>query len=152
MKTSSDPFHLNRFTLAQEGVYDRALSELRNGRKMGHWMWYIFPQLDGLGYSETTRFYAIKSREEAVAYLKHPVLGPRLNACAKAILRHKRRSVSEIFGYPDDVKLRSSMTLFAAVSAPDSVFARMLDEFFNGYRDDKTHQLLERMKAEQTRK
>ena len=148
MKTSSDPFHLNRFTLAQEGTYDRALSELKSGQKRSHWMWYIFPQLDGLGHSETTRYYAIKSREEAAAYLKHPILGPRLVTCAKAILRHKQRSVSEIFGYPDDVKLRSSMTLFETVSAPDSVFTLVLDQFFNGYRDDKTHQLLEIMKAE----
>lgn len=152
MKASSDPFHLNRFTLAQEGTYDRALSELKSGQKRSHWMWYIFPQLDGLGHSETTRYYAIKSREEAAAYLKHPILGPRLVTCAKAILRHKRRSVSEIFGYPDDVKLRSSMTLFAAVSASESIFARVLGQFFNGYRDDKTRQLLEIMKAEQTRK
>lgn len=147
MKTTPDPFNLNRFILAQEVAYDNALSELKNGRKMGHWIWYIFPQFDGLGYSETTKYYAIKSREEAVAYLNHPLLGPRIEACAKAVLRHKERSVSEIFGYPDDVKLRSSMTLFDAVSASDSVFARVLDEFFNGYQDDKTHQLLERMKA-----
>ena len=98
-------------------------------------------------FHETTRYYAIKSREEAVAYSKHPVLGPRLKACVKAVLRHKERSVSEIFGYPDDVKLRSSMTLFAAISASDSVFARVLDEFFNGYQDDKTHQLLEHLKT-----
>ncbi len=143
MKTTTDPFNLNRFTLAQEGTCDRALSELKNGRKMGHWMWYIFPQLDGLGYSETTKHYAIKSREEAVAYLNHPVLGSRIEAGAKAVLRHKGRSISEIFGYPDDVKLRSSMTLFAAVSPPDSVFARVLEQFFNGYQDDKTHQLLD---------
>ena len=146
MKTTADPFDLCRFTLAQEGIYARALSELRRGQKQSHWMWYIFPQLDGLGYSETTRYYAIKSREEAVAYLNHPILGPRLVACAKNVLRHKGRSVSDIFGYPDDVKLRSSMTLFAAVSAPDSVFVRVLEQFFNGYRDNNTLKLLEHIK------
>ena len=147
MKITADPFDLCRFTLAQEGVYDRALSELKGGQKQSHWMWYIFPQLDGLGYSETTRYYAIKSREEAVAYLNHPVLGPRLVACAKTVLRHKGRSVSDIFGYPDDVKLRSSMTLFATVSASDSVFVRVLDQFFNGYRDNNTLKLLKRVKT-----
>ena len=109
---------LERFVDAQRGVYPTALAELRAGAKRSHWMWFIFPQINGLGHSATTKFYALKSLEEARRYLAHPVLGPRLEECAQAVLAVEGRSVSEIFGYPDDLKLKSSMTLFARVAGP----------------------------------
>ena len=138
----NDPFNLKRFISAQEEVYDRVLAELRNGSKRSHWMWYIFPQLDGLAQSTTSKYYAIKSREEAIAYLNHPVLGARLRECAEAVFAVKGKTVSEIFGYPDDLKLKSSTTLFSDVTT-DFVFARVLDKYFQGDRDGKTLQLLE---------
>ncbi|MFN2285766.1 MAG: DUF1810 domain-containing protein, partial [Anaerolineae bacterium] len=110
-----DAFDLSRFLKAQEPVYARVLSELRGGQKRTHWMWFIFPQIDGLGFSATTKYYAIKSLTEARYYLEHPVLAARLLECAEAVLAVKGRSISEIFGYPDDLKLKSSMTLFACV-------------------------------------
>ena len=134
-------FNLNRFIEAQEEVYDRVLKELKNGEKRSHWMWYIFPQLDGLAQSTTSKYYAIKSREEALAYLNHPVLGSRLNECTKTVLDIEGKTVSEIFGYPDDLKLKSSMTLFSEV-ATDSVFVRVLDRYFQGEPDPKTIELL----------
>lgn len=140
-----DPFALNRFTSAQKDIYEQVLSELRNGRKRTHWMWYIFPQIDGLGASATTKRYAIKSSEEARHYLKHPVLGSRLRECAEAVLAVEGRSVAEIFGYPDDRKLQSSMALFASVADPGSVFARVLDKYFHGERDIRTLDLLEHL-------
>ena len=133
-----DPFHLARFVSAQEGVYATALSELRSGRKRTHWMWFIFPQVAGLGYSPNSRFYAIGSLEEARLYLEHPVLGARLQECAEAVLAVEGRSAREIMGSPDDVKLQSSMTLFAHVAGPGSVFARMLDKYFGGRQDAET--------------
>lgn len=139
----TDPFNLNRFTKAQEGVYDRAMAELNAGYKRTHWMWFIFPQIDGLGHSSISRRYAIKSIEEARAYLKHPLLGARLSDCAEAVLGIEGRSAAEMFGFPDDLKLRSSMTLFAAVSRQGSVFDRVLEKFFKGQQDEKTLQLLE---------
>lgn len=149
---SKDPFDLARFTSAQKCVYDRVLSELRNGRKRTHWMWYIFPQIDGLGYSATAKRYAIKSIEEARKYMDHPVLGPRLLECAETVLAIEGQSATEIFGSPDDVKLRSSMTLFASISEPGSVFGLVLKKFFNGHRDHKTLNFLEIMeKNEETR-
>ena len=137
-----DPFDLNRFVRAQEGVHDRALAELKGGRKRTHWMWYVFPQIDGLGHSPTTKYYSIKSTAEARHYLEHPVLGARLVECGEALLALKGRSVSEIFGYPDDLKLKSSMTLFAAVAGSPSVFDRVLDNYFDGERDTRTLQLM----------
>jgi uncharacterized protein (DUF1810 family) len=137
-----DPHDLNRFVRAQDDNYDEALAEIVNGRKHTHWMWYIFPQLDGLAYSSTAKFFAIKSIEEARAYLDHPILGPRLLACAEAALRVEGRSATEIFGPPDDLKLRSSATLFAQVQPPGSVFERLLGKYFGGRPDDKTLQLL----------
>ena len=126
MKTTSsnrvDPFDLGRFVQAQQGVYSRALAEIKNGNKRTHWMWFIFPQIDGLGSSATARKYAISGIEEAEAYLKHPELGPRLVECAEAALAVEGRSATEIFGYPDDLKLKSCATLFAAVATPGSVF------------------------------
>jgi len=142
-----DTFGLSRFTSAQDGVYDRVLEELKSGRKKSHWMWYIFPQIDGLGYSATSKHYAIKCMEEAQAYLNHPVLGPRLLECADAVLAIGGRSASDIFGYPDDLKLKSSMTLFASVAGPESVFVRVLDKYFRGERDVRTLQILKTMKG-----
>lgn len=137
-----DPYDLSRFVRAQEGDYERALSEIRAGRKRSHWMWYIFPQFEGLGSSATSRQYAIRSVQEAEAYLRHPVLGPRLLQCAEAALGVEGRSASEVFGTPDDLKLRSCATLFAGVSPPGSVFDKLLDKFFGGVPDRKTVQLL----------
>jgi uncharacterized protein (DUF1810 family) len=137
-----DPYELNRFINAQERIYDRVLAELRGGQKRTHWMWYIFPQIDGLGHSPTTRHYAIKSVEEARRYLSHPVLGARLVECAEAVLAVQGRSVSDIFGYPDDMKLQSSMTLFALVAESRSVFERVLDKYFQGKRDARTLQIV----------
>jgi len=133
-----DPFHLARFVSAQEGVYATALSELRSGRKRTHWMWFVFPQVSGLGYSATSQRYAIHGLDEARAYLNHPVLGARLRECAEAVLAVEGRSASEIFGPPDDVKLRSSMTLFAQADGPDSVFAQVLVRYFGGEQDAET--------------
>lgn len=146
---SHDPFNLARFVSAQEGVYDSVLAELNNGRKRSHWMWYIFPQLKGLGKSTTSKYYAIKNREEALAYLNHPILGSRLIECANTVLAMKGRTASEIFGYPDDLKLKSSMTLFSSV-ASNPVFVRLLDKYFQGERDDRTLQLLEQYKPKET--
>jgi uncharacterized protein (DUF1810 family) len=142
---ANDPFDLNRFLTAQETDYDRAVAEIRSGRKRTHWMWYIFPQLDGLAFSSTSKRYAIKSIEEARAYLDHPVLGPRLRECAEAALAIVGRSATAIFGTPDDLKLRSCVTLFAAVSPSDSVFDHILQNFYHGKPDDKTLQLFARL-------
>lgn len=133
-----DPHDLRRFTSAQEGIYDRALAEVRAGQKRTHWMWFVFPQIAGLGSSEMAKRYAIHDRQEAVAYLNHPVLGPRLQACAEALLTVEGRTAFEILGSPDDHKLRSCMTLFAAVAEPGSVFERVLAKFFENGPDDKT--------------
>jgi len=139
---SNDPFELHRFVQAQEGDYEQALSEIRDGEKRSHWMWYVFPQYDGLGFSPTSRRYAIKSIAEAHAYLNHPLLGQRLIECAEAVLGIEGISASEIFGSPDDMKLKSSATLFAHVSQAGSVFHRVLDKYFHGTRDEKTLRLL----------
>jgi uncharacterized protein (DUF1810 family) len=139
---ADDPYDLSRFVQAQEGDYERALAEIRSGQKRTHWMWYVFPQYNGLGFSPTARRYAIKSVAEAEAYLAHPVLGPRLVACAEAALGVQGRSASEVFGSPDDLKLRSCATLFAQVSPAGSVFERLLGKYFGGRRDDQTLRLL----------
>jgi len=131
-------FKLSRFVEAQEGTYGQALSELERGRKQSHWMWYVFPQIDGLGFSPITKRYSIKSEDEARAYLKHPTLGPRLLECAEAILRVEGKSAREILGSPDDLKLKSSATLFAHVSPPGSVFEQILEKFYGGERDAAT--------------
>ena len=120
------------------------MSEIRSGRKRSHWMWYIFPQFDGLGVSSTSRHYAIKSLAEAEAYLRHPVLGPRLLESVQAVLGVQGRSALEMFGSPDDMKLRSCATLFACVSPVGSVFEELLDRYFGGERDDKTLGLIGR--------
>src|SRR5689334_18956662 len=121
-RNRSDPFDLARFTSAQNAVYDLALAEIRHGDKRSHWMWFIFPQIDGLGFSSTAKRYAIKSAEETRQYLAHAVLGPRLLECAAAVLAVEGRSASDIFGSPDDLKLKSCMTLFETVAGQDSVF------------------------------
>jgi uncharacterized protein (DUF1810 family) len=139
---ANDPHNLNRFVQAQESDYETALTEIRTGRKTSHWMWYIFPQYDGLGFSATSRMYSIKSVAEAKAYLRHPVLGPRLLACAQAALGVEGKSALEIFGSPDDMKLKSCSTLFACVSPAGSVFEQVLDKYFHAERDRKTVDLL----------
>jgi len=138
-----DRFNLNRFITAQEKVYDTALAELRSGEKRTHWMWFIFPQIEGLGYTSTSKHYAIKNLEEAQEYLDHKILGSRLLECAEVVLTVQGSSASAIFGYPDYLKLKSSMTLFSSVAAPDSVFVRILDKYYDGERDAKTLELLE---------
>jgi len=132
---------LDRFVEAQDGVYDDALAELSAGRKRTHWMWFVFPQIAGLGSSPTAQRYAIASLDEARAYLAHPVLGPRLRACAEALLAVQGRSAREIFGSPDDLKLRSSMTLFARAADDPAPFQAVLDRYYDG-PDRLTLQLL----------
>jgi uncharacterized protein (DUF1810 family) len=140
--SEDDPFDLSRFVEAQEQDYPRALGEIRDGRKRSHWMWYVFPQYAGLGRSPTSQHFAIKSVEEARAYLAHPVLGPRLAECAEAADAVRGRSAADIFGSPDDAKLRSSATLFAHVSPAGSVFHRLLDKYLDGRPDGATIRLL----------
>jgi len=143
-RTQSDPYDLARFVEAQAHDYATALAELASGRKRSHWMWYVFPQYHGLGSSPTAAHYAIRSLAEAEAYLRHPVLGPRLVECAEALLAIEGRSAHEIFGSPDDLKLKSSATLFALVSPAGSVFGQLLDRYFAGAHDDRTLRLLGR--------
>jgi uncharacterized protein (DUF1810 family) len=143
MAASNDPYDLDRFVRAQAPGYERALSELRAGKKKSHWMWYIFPQIEGLGQSPMSVRYAINSAAEARAYLEHNLLGPRLRECAAAVRDVAGRSALEIFGSPDDLKLRSSATLFAAVSK-DAVFEQVLQKYFDGERDKETLRRLER--------
>lgn len=136
--SARDPFELRRFEEAQASNYADALVELGAGQKRSHWMWYVFPQVDGLGSSRMARRYAIKSRGEAEAYLAHPVLGPRLVRAAEALLGVRERTASEIMGHPDDLKLRSSMTLFAQFAGPGSVFQRVLERYYGGVPDERT--------------
>jgi uncharacterized protein (DUF1810 family) len=150
-RAHTDPFDLARFTTAQKGVYNRALAEIRAGDKRSHWMWFIFPQIDGLGFSSTAKHYAIKSPEEARQYLAHPVLGPRLLECAEAALAVESRSAFEIFSSPDDLKLKSCMTLFETVAGQDSVFGRVLDKYYQGNRDTRTQEILAAMSERKDR-
>jgi uncharacterized protein (DUF1810 family) len=133
---------LERFVAAQEGVYPAVVAELRAGRKTGHWMWFVFPQVAGLGSSSTARAYAVSGLDEARAYLAHPVLGPRLREAAELAAAVQGRTASEVFGYPDDLKLRSSMTLFARAAPQDPVFTAVLDRYFGGDPDPRTLELL----------
>ena len=136
--TPEDPHDLARFVTAQDGVLDGVRAELRRGRKASHWMWFVFPQVAGLGSSPVAQRYAISGLDEARAYLAHPVLGPRLVECAELAAAVEGRSAAEVFGYPDDLKLRSSMTLFDR-AAPDSpVFAAVLARYFDGEPDPHT--------------
>jgi uncharacterized protein (DUF1810 family) len=134
----SDPYNLQRFVEAQEPVFDRDRGELRDGRKRGHWMWFVFPQIAGLGHSELSRKFAISSRTEAEAYLKHPILGPRLRECTGLVNLVEGRSIAQIFGHPDDLKFHSSMTLFAHATSDDQVFRDALQKYFNGEFDRST--------------
>lgn len=135
--------NFKRFIAAQEASYPIALAEIKNGKKRSHWMWYIFPQIQGLGFSETSRFYAIKDIQEAEAFLQHPVLGSRLIEICNALLEVNGNDAHTIFGSPDDMKLKSSMTLFASVHA-DPVFDLVLEKFFGGKKDDRTLQIINR--------
>ncbi len=136
--TDSDPHNLKRFLDAQAPVIERVKQELRNGQKMSHWMWFIFPQISGLGHSDTARFYAIGSRAEAEAYLAHPVLGPRLLECTRLVLDASGRSAQAIFGSVDAAKFRSCMTLFGAVAADPSPFRQALQIYYNNEPDKAT--------------
>ena len=140
-----DRFHLQRFVDAQQPVYAGVLSELRAGRKRSHWMWFIFPQVAGLGQSATSRTFAVSSLAEAVAYLADPTLGPRLRECAALVAGIEGRSIAEIFGYPDDLKFHSSMTLFAQAAPQEPVFATCLQKYFGGRPDPQTLALLSRI-------
>ena len=133
---------LDRFVTAQEAVYPQVLAELRDGRKRSHWMWFIFPQLIGLGRSATANYFAIRDREEAREYLAHPVLGARLRECTETLLALPGLSIDTILGFPDNLKFRSCMTLFAALSETDSVFERALARFCGGQADQRTLELL----------
>jgi uncharacterized protein (DUF1810 family) len=137
-----DPYGLERFVEAQAETYASALAEVRAGSKRTHWMWFVFPQIEGLGHSMMARHFAIKSLEEARAYLEHPVLGPRIVECAEAVLSIRGRTMSDVFGYPDDLKLRSSMTLFAEAAGSESVFARVVERCFACKADERTLELL----------
>ena len=148
MSTSEeDPFDLSRFIHAQKDSFDDALAELKAGQKRSHWMWFIFPQASGLGFSSMAQRYAIGSRKEADAYLAHPVLGRRLRACVDALLEVEGRSAEQIMGSPDFLKLQSSITLFAAVSSDESRFDRLLEKFYGGRKDPKTLEFLLRESA-----
>ncbi len=133
---------LKRFTDAQENSYRMALSEIQQGRKQSHWMWFIFPQIAGLGFSETSRYYAIKDLQEADEFLKHPVLGSRLINISRELLKLNTSDAHRVFGNPDDLKLKSSMTLFSMLPGTDPVFQYVLEKFFNGEKDSKTLQII----------
>ena len=135
---SADPFHLERFVEAQDGVYERVCEELRSGEKRSHWMWFIFPQIHGLGRSPMAEGFAIGSLEEARAYLSHSVLGGRLRECTELVNAVSGRSAGDIFGFPDDLKFHSSMTLFARVGGGEAVFVEALEKYFGGKEDGAT--------------
>lgn len=133
---------LNRFLEAQNQTYIKALSEIKKGQKQSHWMWYIFPQIKGLGKSEMAKFYALKDVQEAEAYLQHPILGKHLMEISAALLEIKDKSATAILGTPDDLKLHSSMTLFAEIADKPNVFENILNHFYNGSKDEKTLNLI----------
>jgi len=135
--------NLSRFIEAQETTYEGAMLELARGRKDSHWIWYIFPQIFGLGNSEATKLYSIKSLEEGRAYLKHPILGPRLIEACEILLALKDASMDEVMGFPDDLKLLSSMTLFETFSKSNSVFTRIIEVYFDSERDEATLDIIE---------
>ena len=134
----SDRYNLQRFVDAQNPIFDQVRSELRSGRKRSHWMWYIFPQIQGLGYSALSKWFAISSREEAQAYLNHPVLGPRLRKCTQLVIDAQGRSIEQILGSPDDIKFKSSMTLFANATTDNQIFKIALQKYFAGEADPST--------------
>lgn len=133
-----DPYNLRRFVVAQSTIFEQVRSELREGRKKSHWMWFVFPQLKGLGASETARAFAISGLDEARAYLDHPVLGARLRECCALVNRIEGRSAHEIFGDPDDLKFRSCLTLFAAAAPSEEIFAQALGKYFGGEPDPRS--------------
>jgi uncharacterized protein (DUF1810 family) len=133
---------MERFITAQQHDYETALSEIKKGRKRSHWMWYIFPQIAGLGFSETSKYYALKNLQEAEQYLHHPILGRRLIEISAALLQLETNNSNAVFGSPDDQKLQSSMTLFSAVKSSDPVFQLVLDKYFNGEKDKHTLALI----------
>jgi uncharacterized protein (DUF1810 family) len=134
----ADPFDLQRFVDAQDPIFEQVRAELRNGRKTGHWMWFIFPQIRGLGHSPMANKFAISSREEAEAFLQHPVLGPRLIECTRLVNFLEGRSIGQILGYPDDLKFRSCMTLFAHAAPENRIFRDALQKYFGGEDDRLT--------------
>ena len=138
-----DKYNLSRFLEAQMVTYEGAMLELARGRKESHWVWYIFPQIEGLGRSDTAKLYSIKSLEEGRAYLEHPVLGPRLIEACEILLSLKDASMDEVMGFPDDLKLLSSMTLFEAISEPNSIFTKMIEIYFDDERDKTSLEILE---------
>jgi uncharacterized protein (DUF1810 family) len=140
----ADPFDLRRFVDAQERVYDTVLAELHSGAKRSHWIWFVFPQLRGLGHSPTAAHYGISSLDEARAYLAHDVLGPRLRECTRLVAQIDGRSVEDIFGWPDNLKVCSSMTLFAHATDDNADFRAVLDKFYNGVQDPVTVEQLAR--------
>ena len=139
---SIDPFNLQRFVDAQSPIYPQVLDELAAGSKQSHWMWFIFPQIAGLGSSSTAQHFSIRSMDEATAFLAHPLLGPRLRECTTLTLAHPDRAAASIFPFPDDLKFHSSLTLFAAASPDTPLFRHALDLFFSGQRDERTLALL----------
>ena len=140
-----DQYNLNRFIEAQMAIYEGAMLELARGRKDSHWVWYIFPQIAGLGNSDTIKLYAIKSLEEGRAYLKHPVLGPRLIKACEILLSLKDASMNDVMGFPDDLKLLSSMTLFEALSDSNSIFTNMIEFYFDDERDEISLKLIKEL-------
>jgi uncharacterized protein (DUF1810 family) len=138
----TDPHDLQRFLHAQSPVYDQVLAELRDGRKRTHWMWFIFPQIAGLGSSPMAQHFAISGRAEAQAYLAHPTLGPRLRECTSLVNQIPNRAIADIFAYPDDLKFRSSVTLFTAIAPGEAVFQQALETYFTGRPDQATLALL----------
>jgi uncharacterized protein (DUF1810 family) len=137
-----DKYNLNRFIEAQMATYEGAMLELARGRKESHWVWYIFPQIEGLGRSDTAKLYSIKSLEEGRAYLEHPVLGQRLVEACEILLSLKDASIDEVMGFPDDLKLLSSMTLFEALSDSNSIFTKMIELYFDNERDESSIKII----------
>ncbi len=134
---------LNRFLSAQQNTYPQVVKELRNGKKTTHWMWFIFPQIEGLGHNSTAKYYSIKTIEEAKEYITHPILGARLLECSKIILEIENKTADDIFGYPDNAKLKSSMTLLNFVTPEHKVFAEVLKKYFSGKQDEQTLSILQ---------
>lgn len=138
---------INRFIRAQENIYPQVVNELQNGKKTSHWMWFIFPQIEGLGFSSTSKYYSIKTIAEAKEYVMHPVLGKRLLECSTILLKIEGKSAESIFGYPDNLKLQSSMTLFSFTSPESTVFLNVLNKYFKNKKDQKTLDILKLMGA-----
>lgn len=138
----TDLYNLKRFLDAQKNTFQNAFHEIKNGKKVSHWMWFIFPQIAGLGFSETSKLYAIKNLDEAELYLKHPILGTRLISISNLLLEVKGKSAYQIFGSPDDMKLKSSLTLFTLIKDANPVFKQVLNQYFDGEMDEKTIRLI----------